>query len=367
MSNVSFRRFPYTRSIEISNDTGSTMFAVSVHTRDWGGTRTWRASGELAPGESQVLHFDRQDARFGNVWFSFSRTRGGPVEKTPAVEAHFNAYFRWLVYSARDEPYGFGRDQGNPGPAYLTGSFATEQLEEERAAVLDESRTLEATDDTSISHFFELVNRTGRMIDVLAIELLSKDADAVRVVVNTSLGADRVLDFEVAFARRRVEASRVEYRFRGEDRTVTIPFDLLGNAWFLYGTMSLWELDTGAEGDFQGRPGDAANFEAHREALPARPQVVIEPDPRPEFPDPSCQSPMRIRNAESYDVLVRYEESYRAEGPTQYCPPGERNSVQEIRLGPGAVRALGCGSYHSPNMWCAERRSFRVLSAVKAT
>ncbi|MDP3207967.1 MAG: hypothetical protein Q8M65_02360 [Rhodoglobus sp.] len=290
------------------------------------------------------------------------------------MSPNFNAYFRWIIFNAPDHVWAFGREQGRPGPAYLTGFLEGQPLveedeshHEEATTTLDDGVTPPAERLPPVSHFFEVVNRTGRAIDILSIDFLSRDAAPVRAEIGSSVGADRFVDVEVLFARLRVTGCQVNYRLRGEERSVTVDFQILSSEWSLYGTVSIQEFADGGLGDYQGRIGDDSSSRLPRSSLPPPPRALIELDPAPEFPDPNCGSPMRLRNAEAYPIVVRLSATYSVEGPTQYCPPGEVATPLEPRhLGPGEIWRLGCTTYRSPAMWCTERRSWRVLSATRA-
>ncbi|HVI33236.1 hypothetical protein [Phenylobacterium sp.] len=97
------------------------------------------------------------------------------------------------------------------------------------------------------------------------------------------------------------------------------------------------------------------------------PIVRLEVDPFPEFPDPRCLSPMRLRNetAGFRRVSVTYRMDYKGVGPgceVEWSAPPE--TVELAGAGnPGHWGRLGCSVYVPTGSFCREERKWTVLSA----
>jgi hypothetical protein len=93
--------------------------------------------------------------------------------------------------------------------------------------------------------------------------------------------------------------------------------------------------------------------------------AVVEQNPKPERPDAFCNVPMRLRNLESYPVVVQYTFSYSTEGPN--CNSTPSTQPLEATLGAKQSIHLGCSRYKTPNMTCLEIREWKVISTKRAT
>lgn len=94
----------------------------------------------------------------------------------------------------------------------------------------------------------------------------------------------------------------------------------------------------------------------------SRGPIIVETDPSPGYPDPFCSGPMRLRHAGRELLDVRYACTYHVEGPQNTCTPGSQTAIYACTLGPGDTYPLGCSRYFSPQMQCAEIRSWKVIS-----
>ena len=103
--------------------------------------------------------------------------------------------------------------------------------------------------------------------------------------------------------------------------------------------------------------------------MKSKPNVIVEIDPSPQFPDVYCSAPMRINNAssENWPVKVVFTETYRTEGCGELKDNNPRTLSYEWILERGETRYLGCGHYRGPSSLCTEIRTWPIVSQTYIT
>jgi len=362
---LSVRQYPYSRLVQLANTTGSDIHDVRIrYSTEGSGDGTQAVADRLAPGESATwsLASRRQRIRALSVVYRVGDT--GTQVHSDLLRAPQRAYFRWLRCELRADGQivGFGRAQGLRGSAYYPGQVSAEAFD---PAEVDEPQgaTESGTGDAPRrTNFIELVSFASNPVRIRAVSVLDTDGGAHEIPVDLVLRPGAHFDVEIEGAGLAVHQCKVSYEKDGATRGAIADFTIWGHTSLQYGSV-LWEGDP----DVLAWWGWAEWDSALATPLPERPQVVVEVNPAPEFPDAFCSSPMRLRNLESYPVHVRYVQTFWNEGDLSLCNSTPTDSDGECTLPPKGVLPLGCSSYKTPNMYCAWNRRWRVVSTVRVS
>lgn len=361
----------HSRWLEVTNATGEVIENVRLNFSLWGfGAGSWKVAAKLDPGEPMAWSLEDKTLRIASMFATYTRPGSSEVFRTPALQTPWNGYFRWLsiVINKGHAIVGAGRAQGMPAPAYAPGVFQSADLPAGSEALLAELPPPAPCVTAEATRFLELINFSGRAMDVESVAFATRADGPVEVAVNQSFRSGEYLEFNFGPEDGQVVGCKVNYRVDGERRSDYADFTVLGPKWFRYGSV-MWTNPGEAEGAFEWfamlSEKTLHENEPFGSNAAAGPRVVIEEDPNPQFPSAFCSVPTRLRNTESYPVRVRYSRTYRSEGPTNYCNSAPDTGFHEVDLGPGAATYLGCSRYRTPNMWCTEIREWSVVSVSR--
>lgn len=355
---TSFRHYPYTRMLQLGNFTGETIFDVEVVFARWGfGSGRLRLADKLEPREILRKSLENFNVKFSSVYFNYRRADNTEV-KSQELHSPFNAYHKWLALSLGDggRILGIGRYQGVPAPAYYTSLFLPwERQEEEYGAIAE----VEPEKTARIVDFMELVNISAKAIHVKELKIHVNEGEDIIVDFDRPFHPNAF--FDIDYEDKRLSGVTISYSFQETDFVEHVAFS--GGARVQFGSVYLVDHN-GKEGYWlDSSSSSGVDQERARDEL--RPNVKIETDPDPDYPDAYCHNPMRLRNLEGFPVWVRYSASYKTEGPASLCTMTPSVEIREATLGPHEIKRLGCSRYKTPSMWCVEIRQWNILSSAR--
>lgn len=354
---------PFTRLVDIRNRTGVAILDVRVHySTEGSGDGTWRVADRMEPDAGATWSLAAVRKRLRSVTVSYRLEDVPGTVRTGVLRAPARAYFRWLKADLRADRQlgGIGRAQGMPGPAYPVSAFLAEPDDDIPADAPPVAETvLQAEGARARTHFVEVVNFAPSPLRLRAIAVVDTSGDAYEVQSDAVLRRGGFVDCEFAGAEGAgIARLKLSFEHDGGVQAAEADFTRFGHASLRYGTV-MWEGEAGELG-WVGLAdwGDAVG------ALPAAPDVRIELDPAPQFPDAFCAAPMRLFNAGTRIAHVRYSETFWNEGPAHLCNASPSVSFHECTLAPGGWLPLGCSRYQSPNMLCSWNRRWELIGAL---
>ncbi|MGO1003926.1 hypothetical protein [Lysobacter sp. CA196] len=247
-----------------------------------------------------------------------------------------------------------------PRPTYYPSGFGAEAVEAVEVDAPEEiSISIDRDDSVPSTQFIEVVSFAATATSIRFLSLLDTDGNPHEIPADIALKPGGHFDLEMT-AKVGVRQLKVVCEDAGVLKTAYADFTAVGHASFRYGSV-LWD-GLSESIPWMGQ-ADFADDVAHSGINV--PQVVVEQNPAPEFPDVFCGTPMRLRNLEPYRVHVRYSQAFWNEGAVHICDPTRVLEEMECTLAPQGVLPLGCSHYRTPNMLCSWNKRWCVTGAIQ--
>jgi hypothetical protein len=363
------RTFRYSRLIEFINKTGETIEDVRLNCGFLVfGSANWPLAGSLADGGKCTLAFEGKNHRVSSLFVTYRRPGSGTVVRSPLLQTPVGAYFRWLrTELGPAEFHGVGRAQGALGPSYNVGWFSGVPIEAADDLVSADMGRPAADSNAGAAgtRFFELLNFSKRDLDIQSLTLATADDELTELAVDKLVRPGDYLEIDFSGELQQVIGFKLNHRVDGTVNSIKADFSLISKQWLRYGSVVFRGNEREEDKlEWQGSTEDADGLVRQQLDGPTlRPQVFVEPDPNPEFPDAACMTPMRVRNGERYPVTVRLLASFKSEGSRQYCTNQVITEPEPFDrvLAPFESQHLGCSWYKTANMMCTELRSWKPV------